>query len=88
MDIERELVDVGDSISVSLPPILVPIEELLRDPRDLQLLDTADELLSAGHPETAVVLAQTAVEVMADSALRVALRLSMPEGAFEPGPGF
>jgi hypothetical protein len=84
MHIERELLNLGENISVALAPILVPVEELLRDPRDLQLLDTADERLNAGHPETAVVLAQTAVEVMADWALRVALRLSMPEGAVEP----
>jgi hypothetical protein len=65
-------------------PIVLPIDELYRDPRDLDLLSTAGEVLRAGHPETAVVVAQTAVERVADWALRMALRMTLPEGAVEP----
>jgi hypothetical protein len=67
MAIEPELADVGEGIEVTLPPFVIPNDEFQRPSgrRDLQMLDKADELLRDGHPDSAVVVAQTATEVVA-----------------------
>ncbi len=78
--------DAGGSFLIGVAPFPVVFDEFWdRDSsRDLALFGVARELVDDGHNEAAVAVAQTALEISADWAFRMALRISVPEAVVDP----